>query len=365
MIGQAAKRLIAEFVDILGETRDQLRVRCPGWESHTTGGVEADVKMFGGRPVLGCFHVSCRAEVQSVNHEMWARLDELPEEELPELSPEEIAVAKAESEFRAHLKHLKWVGLKRLLPSLKPVPLEHWLNTSPVRLVGEPYEDWRLFLSGLFEPEDLVWCGERFDSGPEHTENFRTVNKWLNRKYPWGPLVSVATFNGQVLQSGERKRSSMRWKRYHIIELDHTPSYETQGAVIAWTRRHLHLRAIVDTGGKSLHALFQQPQWSWWPAYDKADPYAARRSRDIQRQRWTEQYYELRKLWALLEGAGCDPAMFDRCLTTRLPGVERNVETKVNIQQLLYLDPLYGSFIPGVETASEKVSKIDYASKTF
>ena len=76
-------------------------------------------------------------------------------------------------------------------------------------------------------------------------------------------------------------------------------------AVFNWMRAFARLRAVLDTGGKSLHGWFDFP---------------------------AEQ--ELRELRVILPALGCDPALFTASQPCRLPGARRGERW----QCLLWLD---------------------------
>jgi len=82
------------------------------------------------------------------------------------------------------------------------------------------------FVEGLFKPDEVLWLGEtKFDSGkPRHSENFKSCQYWLKKeKLP--PRIRLSLALIYCLQS----------------ELN------------------LTLRAVIDTGGKSLHGWFDRP----------------------------------------------------------------------------------------------------------
>jgi len=83
----------------------------------------------------------------------------------------------------------------------------------------------------------------------------------------------------------------------------------------------LTLRAVVHTGGKSIHCWFDFPRYGSGNAYNTN-----------------------RELHAILAGLGCDPAMFRRAAIARLPGCRRtdkdgNLTDKW--QRLVFLNPKY------------------------
>jgi hypothetical protein len=89
-----------------------------------------------------------------------------------------------------------------------------------------------------------------------------------------------------------------------VVESD-SLSKEQMLAVFAWMRQFMHLRAIVDTAGKSLHGWFEYP-----------NP------------------FQLEELRVILPTLGCDPALFRTSQPCRLPGALRDGK----FQRLLWLD---------------------------
>jgi hypothetical protein len=190
---------------------------------------------------------------------------------------------------------------------------------SPVRLLDDPEDGWRLLLH-LFNPGDIVWIGSMYDSAQEDQgerkkaaarEHFKSAGEWLDSPVtPAGPLVCPCTFeNG----SHSRCKANVESQPFLVVESDEL-SHEDFVAVINFLKQRLKLRAVVDTAGKSLHAWFDYP----------TDPQVA----------------ELR---VILKELKCDEAMFRPSQPVRLPGVRRyNIDkvsrTFMGIQSLLFLD---------------------------
>ena len=153
------------------------------------------------------------------------------------------------------------------------------------------------YLLNLFEPEDVIWTGEVYEMGER---NFRTREQCLEAKTVFPPLTCPSTFKPGIWS---RKLENILHKRFLVVESD-TMDRDTVGAVFRWLRdeNNLNLRAIVDTGGKSLHAWFDYPV-ELWP--------------------------DLKLVLPALE---CDKSLFIPCLPCRMPGVGRNGR----FQRLIY-----------------------------
>ena len=186
---------------------------------------------------------------------------------------------------------------------LFPWPYDQIIKDSPVALKANVADHWKLLLN-LFHQEDVVWIGEKTDSGqPKHADNFKRVQNWLKGQTVPGPLTCPVAF-----KTGSHSRSSEQvlTRRFLVVESD-TLDKNQVGAVFRWihTQVKLPLRAIVDTAGKSLHGWFD------FPRPDIED--------------------ELR---AVLPALGCDVGMFRSSQPCRMPSFERQ---EGKFQRLIYL----------------------------
>ena len=146
---------------------------------------------------------------------------------------------------------------------------ETW-SRSPVPLAPLA-EQSRQFLAAMFSSDDVVWIGEFRDTGrPEHRSHFRPVSEWLKMDRLPGTRIAAGTF-----EAGEYRRRNERANRapFVVIEADEAIGRKpaTYGEVNAnrlanlalhrWLKDECgwDLRAIIDTGNKSLHAWFRHP----------------------------------------------------------------------------------------------------------
>lgn len=110
----------------------------------------------------------------------------------------------------------------------------------------------------LFRPRDVVWIGDHTDSGQQrHARNFKTASQWLRKGILIGPRICPAAFiPGTIV----RARRTVRHWRFLVVESDSLTKPE-QGAVFRWLTYtcHFRLRAVIDTGGRSLHGWFDLP----------------------------------------------------------------------------------------------------------
>ena len=208
---------------------------------------------------------------------------------------------------------------------LRPHIVDTWrldfLDESPIR-IDNPNDARRDFVQFLFKEEDVLWLGDVYDSGkPENAANFKTCKQWINSgNLP--PRIAAGTFKaGSISRGGD----NVLTKPFIVLECDAMIGYKAKtaedkernknlcAALIAYCRivLGLTLRAVIDTGGKSLHAWFDAP-----PGVD------------------------LKALEALGEGMGVDMDVFKQCSSSplRLPNC-RYKKTK-QAARLLYLSPV-------------------------
>ncbi len=177
-----------------------------------------------------------------------------------------------------------------------------------------PVEQTKAFLGSMFEDHEIVWCGQVWQTGDKKdrrtkavigtwAERFQPMNHWWYN-VPRTEFISHCTF---VPGSVSRCNESVMTRKYLVIESD-VLTVDQIGAVFTWlwAERGLKLRAVVYSGGKSLHGWFDMPD----------NP--------------PEQ------LAAILSGLDCDPACIRPSQPVRLAG--RTRLDKAKTQTLLYLD---------------------------
>lgn len=141
---------------------------------------------------------------------------------------------------------------------------------SPMCLEASHDAQTRQMIEWLFKPDDLLWMGDTHDSGqPAHHDNFRPAKEWFHApQLP--PRLSAGTY---CEGSYSRSQANLVSQPYLIIESDdiigHTPTTDKEreenrqlnAALMLFLtdRFHLELRALIDTGGKSLHGWFAHP----------------------------------------------------------------------------------------------------------
>jgi hypothetical protein len=163
----------------------------------------------------------------------------------------------------------------------------------------------RAFLSTLFAADDVVWIGAVWQTGkPKHKGRFMQNQSWLTMQRISGEFCSHCTFKPG---SFSRSNENVEVRRFMVVESD-ILSIDECGAIFNYLASYhsLPLRAIVYTGGKSLHGWFD------WPGDEVVDEWSAK-----------------------LSGWNCDPSTLRPSQPVRLPGIIRTSTRRP--QELLYL----------------------------
>lgn len=119
-----------------------------------------------------------------------------------------------------------------------------------------------LLLETLFQPDDPIWIGDRHQAGVAG-ETIRTAAEWNTHFRAGGktaphiilnPLTGTAT--AKKIGDGETLRGdgNVSTYRYCMAEFD-TLSREDQ--IRFWSAVKLPIIALIDSGGKSIHAWLQ------------------------------------------------------------------------------------------------------------
>ena len=291
--------------EILGAIDENGYCRCPGESLHTHRNGSRHCRVYlQGVPSIYCVHDSCNGVVEEKNKALRSAIGKAERGANPNLSPWKPSAADRERER----EQKRVETMRKRAAAFFPAILERHAYTvvdfwesSVYRLDDEAKNDWRPHLR-LFAATDVVWIGQPTDSGPGHERNFRTAAEWLKEPGAPNQFTTGATFKGG---SFNRSKENIVCARYFIIESD-TKSKDEFCAVIKFMATRLWLRAIVDTGGKSLHAWFEPPKTE----KDRAD------------------LVEILPLW------GCDHKMFTLSQPCRLAGAPRDN----TYQHLVFLD---------------------------
>jgi len=162
---------------------------------------------------------------------------------------------------------------KTLFQKLDPYLSTDWRadlwHSSPI-WTETPEESTLAFLNILFPPDAVLWMGEPYDTGKEkHRENFKPCREWLAMDSLPSRIAAGHFRPGSI----SRSKESLLAPSFAIIESDdligHKPTDAGERAqnkalsyALAGYCQHelgLHLRAVIDTGNKSLHLWFDRP----------------------------------------------------------------------------------------------------------
>ena len=320
------KRIAEQLLGSIEWDGDALGIcACPGVSLHASSTKIRDCLLYlDGPPTIHCFHNSCAGAVENANFNLRSAIGKATASSgRPQFVPsiqEQLQRGERQREKRVKERLVKQSqdSLPIILEKYSGSPVDLW-EESPMRPPDDPLEHGRLLLH-LFPADDIVWIGGMYDSAKGDQDeqkkaaaamHFKSAGEWLDSSaLPEGPFICPATFKEG---SHSRCMANVESQPFLVVESDGL-SHEHFIGVIEFLKQRLHLRAVVDTAGKSLHAWFDYPTDS--------------------------QVEELR---IILKELKCDTAMFRPSQAVRLPGVRRykidhGSPVFMGIQALLYLD---------------------------
>jgi hypothetical protein len=277
---------------------------CPGKKSHGSKDGAKDCAVYLDRvPTVSYFHGSCKPAVETANKRLRAAVLNPTGDasfEMRRPTPEDRA-RLVERELKSRMQ----LRARKALPSILKKyrwPYAEMLNASPMNVRGNEADHWKLLLA-KFEPDDVVWIGERSDSGSYlNCVNFKTVAEWLKLEFAPNVFVCPSVFKNNTMS---RSNENVLERRFLVVESD-LLSRDEVGSVFRYlVDCGLKLVAVVDTAGKSLHGWFEFP----------ADE---------------ELMNDLRLILPALK---CDPKMLTASQPARLPGAMRGEQR----QRLIFL----------------------------
>ena len=173
---------------------------CPGKDRHTSKDGQRDCIVYLDRvPTIHCLHASCAPVIEAANRKL--RADTLNGTTTGDNPPRRLtAEDKARLKARERQQRIR-LRASKSLPQL--LSQNQWtyaqiMADSPAAIMGNEADHWRLLLS-KFQPGDVVWIGDKFDSGkPEHAPHFQTVAQWLEGHVAPGPFLCPATFKNNT-----------------------------------------------------------------------------------------------------------------------------------------------------------------------
>mgnify|MGYP000453976454 FL=1 len=259
-------------------------VQCPGRHLHTTVTSPKDCRVtIDNVPTIYCFHQRCSRIIDPLNQKLRSKIGK----------GRSFGPTRKRSQTKAVQDGLKQKAkgcLSQILHEYHWTPAEAF-EESPTTLGDKVHQDWQLHLSLFAKEEDHVWIGREYDSGkPHHARNFKTPEEWLSQARPLGAFTCPSTFKPGAIS---RSNNQVASQPFLVLESD-TQSHGETCSLFKWMRKILKLRAIVNTGNKSLHGWFEGPT--------------------------PEQRTELK---SILPEWGFDRAMFTPSQPCRLAGVTR------------------------------------------
>lgn len=196
-------------------------------------------------------------------------------------------------------------------------------ESSPIRLWDEPNQDAALLLGTLYRPDDLIWIGERYAEGTPG-QTIRPADEWISyfrHGRQTSPHIIINPLNNipTTTKGGDkltlRGDGNIASYRYSVIEFD---DLSREAQIRFWSAVKLPIVALIDTGGKSIHA---------WIDVSKLATVETAEQWDIQIKR---RLYD-----QILTPMGVDAACSNPSRLSRLPGHYRT--EKSAWQRLLWL----------------------------
>lgn len=198
-------------------------------------------------------------------------------------------------------------------------------ESSPVRLWDEPQGDPVLLLETLYDPTDLIWIGERNQAGIIG-KTIMAVRDWIayiRCAGKTGPHIIPNPLTGTpaIKKTGDgetyRGDGNISSYRYCMAEFD---SLSREDQIRFWSSVKLPIVALIDSGGKSIHAWLDVQKLAQVETSDQ----------------WATEI-KGRLYDAILAPMGVDAACSNPARLSRLPGHYR--EEKQAWQRLLWLSP--------------------------
>lgn len=198
-------------------------------------------------------------------------------------------------------------------------------EASPRRIWVEPKDCAALLLSTLYASDDLVWIGDRHQAGILG-ETIKTAADWIDHFKNGGAtaphiILNPLTGTPAPKKSGDgetlRGDGNVKEYRFCMVEFD---NLAREDQIRFWSSVKLPIVALIDSGGKSIHAWLQVSMLAQVSTPDQWQSKIKQRLYD-----------------SLLSPLGVDAACSNPARLSRLPGHFR--EEKGAWQRLLWLSP--------------------------
>jgi hypothetical protein len=219
----------------------------------------------------------------------------------------------------------KKVALRNIIrQSLVSNEADLW-ELSPVRITGTPQEDMILLLLCLFGPSVLIFIGDSREPGILG-KTIRTVAEWIEYFRNGGvtaPYIIINSLNGMPADKQSGTGVTLRGNA-NIVSFDNClaeyDDMSREDQIKFWASAKLPIRALIDSGGKSIHALLDVQKLA---KVETPEQWATEIKNCL---------YD-----SLLIPLGIDPACSNPARLSRLPGHFR--AEKRAYQRLLWLSP--------------------------
>ncbi len=226
---------------------------------------------------------------------------------------------------RAPIVHDGKSALQRIISQGKISEEAALRESSPIRLLGKPQDDFALFIETRFKPDDLIFIGDRCEAGIVF-KTIRTASGWIAYSRNGGktaPHIIINPLTGAPAPTKNGDKMTLRGDgnvaacRHCLAEFDNL-SREEQ--IKFWSAAKLPIVALIDSGGKSIHA--------WLDVQKLAKVETP--------EQWQTQI-KTRLYDRILKPLGVDGACSNPARLSRLPGHYRAEKGKY--QRLLWLSP--------------------------
>ncbi|MBL9113716.1 MAG: hypothetical protein JNJ83_01820 [Verrucomicrobiaceae bacterium] len=302
---------------------------CPGRAKHTTPDGPKDCRIhIDGTPTVHCLHASCTSDVTDASRRLRDEMNAYPVRSIAATPP-------APTTKSTHIKGREH-ELGKLASETLPIILkDHACTIDGLRAQSRhfssfpPIEElsYLTLLQMVYGREAVIWIGDKYDSGsPDHAKHWRTIAEWREDPGPnLGPYVCTSTFKPGAF---ERSNHQIAKRGFFVVECDaideivatklaakedltHEDKRRNKDlsvAILLWLRDAvgLRLRAVVDSGNKSIHGHFEMPP-------------------DDVRQ----------ELEVILPALKCDPAAWRPSQPVRMPGY---TSESGRSQRLIFVD---------------------------
>ena len=293
-------------------------IECPHADGHTTATRRQDTIVYlKGGVHIRCLHASCRDQLDALTPVIRHEVEQLETE--AGIVPQPVTTDQQAARQQLDRQEQSDEAMRRAAAAALPAIVERYridvasfIKTSPAPIAPVPAEHFRQHLS-LFQPGDIIWLGTETDScGDDADDNrkrvcsrhFRSVANWLTDAHvaPF-PFTTVSIFNAGAYHRGS---TTIADTPYFVLESDKLTEVEAL-AVIRWLQNFLNLRAVLHSGGKSIHAWTDAP---------------------------TDE--QLRELEIVLPALGMDVKMFNQAQPCRVAGYLRRHDDGRQVWQRLY-----------------------------